>query len=122
MSRVHAASIVFVALLAAACASRAPARLHGMYVSQDDFGVLVFREDGMFGYMFPSKHEFYSEDRLPPNRGRYRFLDDSHVEVFELPDGEPGFSIETRDHGKTLVLTRAQPDGTLPTSAVYRQK
>ena len=47
----------------------AHSQLRRIISSDDDFGVVFFRADGLHGYRIPSKHAFYSENKLPPNAG-----------------------------------------------------
>jgi hypothetical protein len=92
--------------------------LKGSYTSNEDFGILVFRQDGVFGYKIPSKHLFYSEDNLPPNQGHYRIVDSKRVEFIDPPQSKVPFTIEIQEQGQTLLLVRL--DGAKPTKAIYR--
>jgi hypothetical protein len=85
-------------------------------------GVIVFRADGAFGYQFAAKHELYSEDRLPPHRGRYRVAPSGRLTLFGLGAKEPRFRIEIRDGGERLWLTRLEPNGSLPRTALYERQ
>jgi hypothetical protein len=100
------------------CMQHASAKLAGKYASNDDFGVFVFRSDGVVGYKFAAKIDVYSEQNLPPVRGRYRIVG-GQIELSGLPADEPKFKLEIRDGGKSLLLTREQPNGTLPDKALY---
>lgn len=99
-----------------------PISIEGKYASIDDMGVLVFRDDGTFGYCFATNLCLFSEDVLPPNTGRYRVVDNKQVELLGLPAVEPRFTLEIRDGGKALLLTREEQNATLPDRALYRKQ
>jgi hypothetical protein len=110
------AGIAFV-MATAGCATHQPGFLKGKYISTDEPDIMVFRADGAFGYKFGAKFDFFSGDNLPPNRARYRMVN-GRVEVFDLPSAEPPFTLEIRDQGRSLLLTR-QRAGTLPDKVIF---
>jgi hypothetical protein len=110
------ARITFV-MAVAGCAIHQPAVLKGKYISTDEPSIMVFRADGAFGYKFGAKFDFFSEGNPPPNRARYRMAN-GRVEVFGLPSAEPPFTLEIRDQGRSLLLTR-QRAGALPDKVIF---
>jgi hypothetical protein len=65
--------------------------------------------------------DFYSEDNLPPIRGRYRIVG-RRIELSGLPADEPKFRLEVRDGGQSLLLVREKPAGGLAEKALYRRE
>ena len=113
-------ALAVLAILSFGCQRSAREPLSGHFTSSDDFGVIVFRSDGVFGYKSPAKTDFYSESNLPPQQGRFHV---SPTGVIEL-DGPPArlFTLQLRDSGSTLLLTRLTHDGGLPQVAVYHRQ
>jgi hypothetical protein len=95
--------------------------LQGVYVSKDEPGILVFRSDGVLGYKIPTKHFFYTTDKLPPDTVQYRVGKDGLVELVDAAE-DLGFSLRVADKGRTVVLTRVKATGGLPRRAVYRRQ
>ena len=99
-----------------------PGTLRGVYDSNDDFGVLVFRSDGAFGYKFAAHLAFaYTEDNLPPHRGQYFVEPGGEIRMGGVLGEEAPFTMKLSEDKKTILLTRA-PDGTLPLKATYRRR
>jgi hypothetical protein len=94
----------------------------GKYVSVDDLGVLQFRDDGTFGYLFPTNITFFSADASVPSVGFYEVTDGNEVKLSGLPALEPKFTIQRRGQGESLLLTRIEPNGNLPKTAVYQRQ
>ncbi|MGO9096455.1 MAG: hypothetical protein ACLQGV_14695 [Bryobacteraceae bacterium] len=120
-SRVLAFALCVFLLFLVSCAHQAPVSLRGHYTSKEDYGVFVFRGDGTFGYKFAAMLDFYSEDDLPPIRGRYRIVG-GRIELSGLPANQPKFELEARDGGQSFLLIREERDGTLPHRALYRKE
>jgi hypothetical protein len=110
-----------LALTLLGCVHQAPVSLTGRFTSKDDFGVFVFRSDGVVGYKFPAMFDFYSEQNLPPTQGHYRVVG-GQIELPDLPVDQPKFKLEIRDGGRSFLLIREERDGTLPDRALYRRE
>jgi hypothetical protein len=111
-----------ILLLAFSSRGAEPARLSGVFVSKDEPGILVFRSDGVFGYKIPTKHTFYAEDNLPPNRGRYRMRDDGSLQLLDTPE-DLDMALHVEDNGRTVILrrTKSKVSG-LPARATYHKQ
>jgi hypothetical protein len=102
--------------------SHPPVSIVGKYVSVDDLGVLQFREDGTFGYLFPTNMAFFSADTSVPSIGFYEVTEDNEVKLSGVPALEPKFTLQVRGAGDSLLLTRIDPNGNLPKTAVYQRQ
>ncbi len=116
-----AAVLGILVLTFVGCVHQIPARLAGKYTSKDDFGIFVFRSDGVVGYKFAAQFDFYSEHNLPPIHGHYRVVD-GQIELSGLPAGQPKFKLEICDGGQAFLLIREERDATLPDRALYRKE
>ncbi len=110
-----------ITMIVAGCVIQPSVGLRGKYTSKDDSGVFVFRGDGTFGYKIAAQFDFYSENNLPPYRGRYR-IHGRQVELFDLPTAQPKLTVELLDDGMSFILIREPGNGRSAERALYRKQ
>ena len=111
---------VFVALFAvAACTTSDQLAPKGKYYSKDDEGIVVFREDGVFGYKFAVKFDFYNADHLPSDQGRFHLDSTGGLELEFSQKEKWEFRIEWHQRDDSFDLIRTEKNGTLPMRAHY---
>lgn len=112
--------VVLASVALAGCQTSGIPSPRGHYSSTDDMGLFVFQPDGVFGYKFAAKFDFYHQGNLPPHRGHWRLKPDGTLEI-ELDESDaPKFQIEwypKRDAFDVIRLERT--DGTFPMKAHY---
>lgn len=94
----------------------------GHYSSIDDMGVFVFRRDGVFGYKFAAKVDFYDQANLPPNMGRWTFKPDGTLDIQLDRNSGPNFRIEWHPKDDAFDVIRPEEGGGLPMKAHYMKK
>ena len=103
------------------CLQDQPTTPSGKYKSQDDFGVMFFKDDGTFYYKFAAKFDFYDASNLPPRRGTFRVNDASEIEILTIEKGDRAFRIQWYPESNSFDLIRTEPNGTLPSKATYKK-
>jgi hypothetical protein len=93
----------------------------GKYKSQDDFGVMFFKDDGTFHYKFAAKFDFYNASNLPPRRGTFRVNDTGEIDILTIEKGDRAFRIQWYPESNSFDLIRTEPNGTLPSKARYKK-
>ena len=116
--------LLLIAILQCGCAASTNKEFSGHFISSDDAGVIVFRKDGVFGYQIPAKFDFFSESKLPWRQGRFRVASNGIIEISGIPEdwGIYGATLEVRDSGNTIILSRPKAFGGLPQVATYHRK
>ena len=77
----HAPAVAFlVAAMFSGCQPAVSGGPRGHY-TDGNFGVFVFRDDGVLGYTLATKVDFYDEDNLPPTRGRWQVTKGGEVKI-----------------------------------------
>jgi hypothetical protein len=74
--------IILLALFTlAGCLTTSERGPRAHYSSNDDMGVFVFRNDGVFGYKFVANFDFYDQSNLPPGRGHWNLKSDGTLDI-----------------------------------------
>ena len=101
-------------------------QLSGIFLSEDEPGVLIFGSDGSFGYKIPAKFLTYDEAHLPPDHGRFRVGTGGSIELLGFPPDYVDFTLKVDESFQTVTLARPKPDGLfccqLPEKATYRKR
>ena len=120
MKSVFRIAVACLAILAvASCATPSQRAPKGKYYSKDDVGIVVFREDGVFGYKFAVKFDFYNVDHLPSNQGRFRLNSTGGLDLDLSQKEQWAFRIEWHAQDDSFDLIRLDQNGTLPMRAHY---
>jgi hypothetical protein len=94
----------------------------GKYVSSEDQGVIVFRDDGVFGFKFGTMVDSYDESRLPPNQGTF-YVDPTGILVIKVYDRkEPRFRLDWHPYTDSVDVIRLQVNGDLPPISHYEKR
>jgi len=123
MKRITPILFLLLALVTlSGCQATNPRGPNGHYSSNNDMGVFVFRSDGVFGYKFAAKIDFYDQKDLPPERGHWSLMPDGTLEIKLYESGARKFRIEWHPEADAFDLVRLEQDGTLPMKTHYEKK